>query len=64
MSTPDLFSDPIRRRKAVDFALAMAHNTPLEPGEWERTLLRQFESGDLTLDEVEALLEALPCTHV
>lgn len=58
MLTPDLPSNPALRQKAVAFALALVNNTHLEPDEWERMLLRRFEAGELSLDEVETLLEA------
>ncbi|MBD2769445.1 hypothetical protein IC235_16265 [Hymenobacter sp. BT664] len=57
--TSHSLSDPWLRQRAVAFALNLAQNTFLEPGEQERALLRQFEAGELSVDQLEAQLDKL-----
>jgi hypothetical protein len=45
------------RRRAVDVALDLTHNTPIVPQEYERVLLEAFVQGVLSLDQVIAHLE-------
>jgi hypothetical protein len=45
-----------QRRKAVAVAIALTANTPLAPQRYERDLLTRYQGGELTLDDVEALL--------
>lgn len=45
-----------QRRRAVALVVALTANTHLEPQRYERQLLARFEQGELTLDQVEALL--------
>ncbi|MCB2380233.1 hypothetical protein LGH70_21760 [Hymenobacter sp. BT635] len=63
MLAPTPFNDPGCRQKAVAFALALTQKTPLEPGAWERAQLRLFETGELSLDELEARLEPIIHEH-
>jgi hypothetical protein len=44
------------RRRAVAMVVALTANTHLQPQRYERQLLTQFEQGDITLDQMEALL--------
>lgn len=46
------------RQQAVAFALRFTQGTPLAPGPREQQLLGYFVRGELTLDEVTAILEA------
>ncbi|MGY2134494.1 BLUF domain-containing protein [Hymenobacter sp. HD11105] len=55
MPTP-LLTTEAQRRRAVDWAVKVATNTPLAPQRYERQLLEQYADGLLTLDEVEDLL--------
>ena len=48
---------PEQRRRAVALVVALTANTRLEPQRYERQLLTRFEQGELTLDQMEALLE-------
>lgn len=45
-----------QRRRAINWALALTTDTPLEPEYYERHLLEQYAQGALTLDEVLARL--------
>jgi hypothetical protein len=45
------------RRRAVAAAVALTANTPLAPKRYERQLLARYQTGELTIDEVLALLE-------
>jgi hypothetical protein len=45
------------RRRAVTAAIALTANTPLAPKRYERQLLARYQTGELTIDEVLALLE-------
>lgn len=58
MNVDALLLLPERRQHAVTFALALAHNTTLEPGAYELSLLVRFVAGELTLIQVECFLEA------
>ena len=55
MKIPPLSAD--QRRQAVALVVRLTANTPLMPQRYEQ-LLRRFEQGELTVDEVEALMEA------
>ena len=46
-----LSSEPARRR-AVKLALNLTENTALAPQAYERLLLEQFITGELTIDQV------------
>jgi hypothetical protein len=48
------------RRRAVAAAIALTANTPLAPKRYERQLLARFQMGELTIDEVLALLDNSP----
>jgi hypothetical protein len=48
------------RRRAVAAAIALTANTPLAPKRYERQLLARFQTGELTIDEVLALLDNSP----
>lgn len=63
MITPSPLENPGWRQKAVAFALSLTQDTPLEPEAGERALLRQFETGELSLDELAARLEPIPREH-
>lgn len=63
MPVSDLLRDPVFRQKAVAFVLALVHNTTFEPAERELALLRQFEAGDISLDEMQAQLESATARH-
>jgi hypothetical protein len=56
MQIPPLSAD--QRRLAVALVVRLTANTPLAPQRYERQLLRRFEEGELTVDELEALMEA------
>jgi hypothetical protein len=45
------------RRRAVAFAVALTANTPLAPKRYERQLLARYQTGELTIDDVLALLD-------
>lgn len=45
------------RRRAVTAAIALTANTPLAPKRYERQLLARYQTGELTIDEVIALLD-------
>ncbi|MGI4874358.1 MAG: BLUF domain-containing protein [Janthinobacterium lividum] len=45
------------RRRAVAAAVDLMANTPLAPKRYERQLLARYQTGELTIDEVLALLE-------
>jgi hypothetical protein len=45
------------RRRAVAAAVALTANTPLAPKRYERQLLARYQTGELTIDDVLALLE-------
>ncbi len=45
-----------QRRRAIDWAISLTTDTPLEPEHYERHLLEQYAQGALTLDEVLTLL--------
>lgn len=47
-----------QRRKAVALVVSLTANTRLAPQHYERQLLGRFESGEITLDEMSALLDA------
>jgi hypothetical protein len=44
------------RRRLVAVAVALTTDTPLAPNRYERQLLARFQTGELTIDEVLALL--------
>ena len=46
------------RRRLVQTALRLTEDTPLAAGAYERQLLEQFVLGQLTIEEVVALVEA------
>ena len=46
-----------QRRRAVAAAVALTADTPLAPKRYERQLLARYQTGELTIDEVLALLE-------
>ena len=46
------------RQRALTAAMNITRGTVLAPMEYERQLLSQFVSGELTIDDVLALLEA------
>jgi hypothetical protein len=46
------------RQRALTAALNITRGTVLAPMEYEQQLLNQFVSGELTIDDVLALLEA------
>ena len=46
-----------QRRRAVAAAVALTMDTPLAPKRYERQLLARYQTGELTIDEVIALLE-------
>lgn len=52
---PDLTE--AQRRRAVAWVLALTANTALAPGRYERQLLDRYQQGELSIDEVLALLE-------
>lgn len=56
MPTSALLTENARRR-AVALVVALTANTHLAPQRYERQLLDRFERGELTLDQVEHLLE-------
>ena len=45
------------RRRAVAAAVGLTANTPLAPKRYERQLLARYQTGELTIDDVLALLE-------
>jgi hypothetical protein len=45
------------RRRAVAAAVALTANTPLAPKRYERQLLARYQTGELTIDDVLALLD-------
>lgn len=45
------------RRRAVAAVVALTANTSLEPKRYERQLLAHYQAGELTIDEVIALLD-------
>jgi hypothetical protein len=45
------------RRRAVAAMIRLTMNTPLAPPRYERQLLARFQVGELTIDQVLALLE-------
>ena len=45
------------RRRAVAAAVGLTANTPLAPKRYERQLLARYQTGELTIDAVLALLE-------
>jgi hypothetical protein len=45
------------RRRLVAAAVALTANTPLAPKRYERQLLARYQTGELTIDDVLALLE-------
>jgi hypothetical protein len=47
-----------QRRRAVTLVVALTANTLLQPQRYERRLLTRFEQGEVTLDEMDALLAA------
>ena len=50
-----------QRRRAVTLVVSLTANTPLAPQRYERQLLARFELGEITLDQMEALLAV--CVH-
>jgi len=46
-----------QRHRAVRLALALTRGTPLTPTRYERELLRQYEVGRLSIEQVLTLLE-------
>ena len=52
--------DSAYRRRLVAAALALTQGTTLAAGPYEQQLLTQFVQGQLTIEEVLALLEAPP----
>lgn len=56
-------SDALLRQRAVALAIALTANTPLAPQRYEQQLLKRYEQGALSIDEVLALLEK-SCYHV
>lgn len=46
------------RRRAVAAAVALTANTPLAPKRYERQLLARYQTGELTIDQVLARLDA------
>jgi hypothetical protein len=46
------------RRRAVAVAVALKANTPLAPKRYEKQLLARYQAGELTIDEVLALLDS------
>ena len=46
-----------KRRRAVAFAVALTANTPVAPKRYERQLLARYQTGELTIDDVLALLD-------
>ena len=48
------------RRRLVQTALLLTQGTPLAAGAYEQQLLEQFVMGQLSIEEVVALLEAAP----
>ena len=57
VTTPS-FQTPEQRRKAVALVVALTANTRLAPERYDRHLPDRFERGELTLDGMEALLDA------
>lgn len=55
---PTPLAPPALRQRRVAWAVALTANTPLAPQPYERQLLEDYEQGQLTLDEVEELLDA------
>jgi Sensors of blue-light using FAD len=47
---------PAQRRRAVALVVSLTANTPLAPQRYERQLLARFEQGEITLDQMDALL--------
>jgi hypothetical protein len=56
MADSHSLADTLRRR-AVALAVALTANTPLAPKRYERALLGRYQAGELTIDEVIALLD-------
>ena len=52
-----LLSTEDGRRRVLTAALNLTENTRFEPSKYERELLDRFVWGELTLDQVETLLE-------
>jgi hypothetical protein len=50
--------DTAARRRAIALGVALTADTPLAPGRYERQLLNRYADGELTLDQVLALLDA------
>jgi hypothetical protein len=46
------------RQRAIALAVNLTANTPLAPARYERTLLGRYEREEISLAELEALLEA------
>jgi hypothetical protein len=45
------------RQRAVESALNFVNNTDLDPSAYERNLLEQFVQGELSIDQVQVMLE-------
>ena len=45
-----------QRRRAVSLVVWLTANTPLAPPRYERELLARFEAGEVTLDQLQAIL--------
>jgi hypothetical protein len=48
----------VQRRRAVAATVAFTVNTPLAPKRYERQLLARYQAGELSIDEVLALLDS------
>jgi hypothetical protein len=57
MHQPPVNAPKQRRQQLVTLALNLTADTILAPQAYERILLDQFMEGDLTIDQVLALLE-------